>query len=299
MSSPAKVSPKATRSPLSQSVASTLPRTSTNASPLDTFHVTTRQPTFEELNLSHIINGETCSPISYADFASFVTHKEFTTENLLFVIWFRSYRERYNCFDQGIRNGVPVPSTRLGDRYAPFAYLNRPADVGAGEPVESTGGSDVLATPPDRNTEQKHGGPSTIPRNDFNRCEWAVDGRECNCGDPNHHRSEDVVKKTGWFNYRGKGSIVAKAEPTVQHTSSRPMRPPAGTVPTELADQPLRDEARRAFATFLRKGGSRELGVSDELREFAKACLRRSTAPEIVSVQFFAMKFRSHAAKLP
>jgi hypothetical protein len=45
----------------------------------------------------------------------------------------------------------------------------------------------------------------------------------------------------------------------------------------------MREEAERAFATFLRKSGSRELGISDELRKFSGLCLQRSTAPEVVS----------------
>lgn len=64
-----------------------------------------------------------------------------------------------------------------------------------------------------------------------------------------------------------------------------PTRPPIGTTFDKPEDQPMREEAVRAFATFLRKGGSRELGISDELREFAKTCLKRSTAPEVVSAQ--------------
>ena len=246
----------------------------------------------------HILNGETCSPISYADFASFVTHKEFTTENLLFVIWFRSYRERYESFDEDIRNGVPVPSTRLGDRYTPFAYLDKTADEGAGEPIDSSGSSEAVSTRPNPETKLEHGQPAVTPRHAFNPCEWTVDGRGCNCGDPNHHRSEDVAKKPTWLSFRGEKSFAAMPKSIIQHTSLYPTRPPLGTVPIELANQPLRDEARRAFATFLRKGGSRELGVSDELREFARVCLLRSTAPEVVSVQVMVIEFH-RGAKLP
>ncbi|WVO20136.1 uncharacterized protein IAS62_001427 [Cryptococcus decagattii] len=45
-------------------------------------------------------------------------------------------------------------------------------------------------------------------------------------------------------------------------------------------EQPLRDQAQRAFATFLKKGGSKELSISDELREYVRTCLEASTAPE-------------------
>ena len=51
----------------------------------------------------------------------------------------------------------------------------------------------------------------------------------------------------------------------------------------EALDQPMREEAQRAFATFVKAGGSRELNCADELRSFVATCLRRSTAPEVVS----------------
>jgi hypothetical protein len=51
-----------------------------------------------------------------------------------------------------------------------------------------------------------------------------------------------------------------------------------------IGEQPMREEAARAFSTFLRSGGSRALGVSDDLRQFARTCLAKSSAPECVSL---------------
>jgi hypothetical protein len=146
-------------------------------------------PTLEKLKLVNILNNETCSPISYKDFSTFVTEKEHSTENLLFVIWYRSYEARWKQLSQDVRDRIPVPSTRLGDRYAPFG--GRGGQVGAKEGEKST----------------------SLP----------------------------------------------------------------------IGEHPMREEAARAFSTFLRSGGSRALGVSDDLRQFARTCLARSSAPECVS----------------
>lgn len=138
-------------------------------------------PSLEDLKLVNILNSETCPPISFKNFTTFITEKEHTTENLLFVIWYKSYEVRWRALDQVARDKVPVPSTRLGDRYDPFRLMA-----------------------------------------------------------PDHE---------------------------VQ----------------EVGDQPMREEAVRAFATFLKQDGSRALGVSDELRRFARTSLTRSSAPECVS----------------
>jgi hypothetical protein len=55
-----------------------------------------------------------------------------------------------------------------------------------------------------------------------------------------------------------------------------------GVTMLPIGEQPMREEAARAFSTFLRSGGSRALGVSDDLRQFARTCLAKSSAPECV-----------------
>lgn len=148
-----------------------------------------RGPTLENLTLVNILNNETCSPISFKDFSTFITEKEHTTENLLFVIWYRSYEARWKELKENVRERVPVPSTRLGDRYDPF------------------------------------------------------------------RRRSDTISK------REEGGDVSMLS---------------------IGEQPMREEAARAFSTFLRSGGSRALGVSDDLRRFARTCLAKSSAPECV-----------------
>lgn len=80
-------------------------------------------PRLEDLKLTNILNAETCPPISFKDFTTFITEKEHTTENLLFVIWYKSYEVRWQALDQVARDKIPIPSTRLGDRYDPFRLI--------------------------------------------------------------------------------------------------------------------------------------------------------------------------------
>lgn len=148
-------------------------------------------PTLENLKLASILNNETCSPISFKDFTNFISEKEHTAENLLFAVWYRSYAARWRDWDENLKKRVPVPSTKLGDRYDLFT--------------------------------------------------------------------------------RGRGSDV------------QPNLDDASVVMLPIGEQPMREEAARAFSTFLRSGGSRALGVSDDLRQFARTCLAKSSAPECVS----------------
>ena len=214
-------------------------------------------PSLDDLTLEHILNGETCHPISFNDFAGFTANKEFTSENLLFVLWFRSYRNRFDALPVDKRAKVPVPSTRLGDRYRPFAYLTQ-------ERRDTKADSSVGTPTP--NTSFKG------PEHAFGVCDWAA---------------EDAPGSNTLPQLYGKG---LRPSPMLLGQASI-LRPtlPAGAEYDPVEDQPMREEAIRAFSTFLKKTGSRELGISDELREFAKTCLQRSTAPEVVSRFFYCM----------
>ncbi|ORX33642.1 hypothetical protein BD324DRAFT_638996 [Kockovaella imperatae] len=137
-----------------------------------------RRPKLEDIKLAHVLNGHTCPPISFTDFASYLAKREMTLENLLFVLWFRSYSHRWAQASDTHR--VPVPLTELHHRHDPFTHL--------------------------------------------------------------------TVSPDSWL---------------------------------DPIDQPMRDEAQRAFATFFQHGATRELNCTDDLRGFVGTCLRRSTAPEV------------------
>ncbi|KAG5648704.1 hypothetical protein DXG03_000051 [Asterophora parasitica] len=45
--------------------------------------------------VANVLAGDTCAPISLADFEKHLTFIEYSVENLQFVVWFQDYRERY------------------------------------------------------------------------------------------------------------------------------------------------------------------------------------------------------------
>ncbi|KAG6919756.1 hypothetical protein DXG01_001590 [Tephrocybe rancida] len=58
------------------------------------------QPLLSEVTLASILAGDTCVPISLADFEKHLTFVEYSVENLQFLVWFQDYRERYIKFSQ-------------------------------------------------------------------------------------------------------------------------------------------------------------------------------------------------------
>ena len=155
--------------------------------------------------------------------------------------------------------------------------------MGAGEQRQASGVGEVAFRLPFTESRSEQKKASVQPQHDFQACGWTIDGRECNCGDVTHHHPSGM-KWSNRFSLRKKESVVPGIEPILHHGPTHPTIPPAGTIFADAEKQPMREEVQRAFATFLRKRGSRELGISDELREFARVCLSRSTAPEAVSL---------------
>lgn len=176
---------------------------SSSISHVPLFRAQSHQPSLDELKLSHILNGETCPPISFSDFAAFVAHQEFTTENLLFVIWYRSYRERYEQMSAEIKTAVPVPSTRLVDRYTPFAYLDKAMKEGLPERGPTSADGEVgFSVPADQSRPQQK--TSFAQRqHGIKPCDWTIDGKACSCGNANHHHPT-VVKRPSRFSLRSK-----------------------------------------------------------------------------------------------
>ncbi|KAI9632518.1 uncharacterized protein MKK02DRAFT_40821 [Dioszegia hungarica] len=242
-------------------------------------------PTLDSLTLAHILNGETCPPIAFPDFAAFVSHKEFTTENLLFVMWFRSYRHRYAQLPKEVQDAIPVPSARMGDRYTPFKYLDSEMVDG----VMGGGRESIDAKVEFDSSTPKRDNPRRVrhyKEGEFQPCAWSA-GRGCNCGNPAGHKHDSKPQKRPWFGRRKSSTLSNldastspyKVAPILNPASAYPSLPPPGTKMMPAEEQPLRAEAERAFGTFLKKGGTRELGISDELRVFARDTLARSTAP--------------------
>ncbi|WRT65573.1 uncharacterized protein IL334_002518 [Kwoniella shivajii] len=258
---------------------------SVSTHPLSRFNSSAVQPILDDLKLSNILNGETCPPISFIDFASFVANKEFTTENLLFILWFRSYRERFDKLEQKVKETIPIPSTRLGDRYDPYGYIDRP--MPQHDPSEPEQDTPVVFSEPFRSRD---GGskPCFCHTENINH-KTCRQFSSCHCAETKvvtARRASRLLSITHSLIGSRRPSTIShpnesNALTSILHQATHPPLPPPGTVLAEPAQQPMRDEAHRGFATFLRKGGSKELGISDELREYTRVCLARSTAPEV------------------
>jgi hypothetical protein len=230
---------------------------------------TSAMPTIDDINLAHVLNGETCPPISFHDFSVFVTRREHTAENLLFVVWFRNYQAQWQAQDEEKRRQVPIPSTRLGDRYEPYGYLDKRRETKVKDTLEP---ESVVPSLPFQALAASTSIPRTPVSHKFKVCTKTVNGQPCRCGDETHHPPSPSTH------------AQPHAGPSLHHSSRQPALPPIGTTYTEPAHQPMREEAERAFVCFMQKGGSRELGISDDLRQFTRTALDRSTAPEVVSL---------------
>ncbi|WVO13250.1 hypothetical protein L204_100863 [Cryptococcus depauperatus] len=226
------------------------------------------QTSLGQLKLHHILNGDTCSPISFTDFADFVTHKDHSSENILFVLWFRDYKENWSLLEQDIRRGVPIPSTSLQDRHEPFAYLDAEYEIST---CQSKQRSEGLANP-------------VIVR--AHRTRLVIDGNENDSFDTKEtekgrQRSSKLLSVLSNVSTRTSSTLeVVVTTPTTSCTLTYPPLPPPGTTFLPPEEQPMRKNAYRGFETFLQKGGCRELSISDDLREFVELSLAKSTAPE-------------------
>ncbi|OCF74858.1 hypothetical protein I204_03701 [Kwoniella mangroviensis CBS 8886] len=265
-----------------------------STSPLSRFTSSTTQPALEELKLSNILNGETCPPISFIDFATFVANKEFTTENLLFILWYRSYKTRFDKLESKEKESIPIPSTRLGDRFDPYGYLDRPVDEQNSKTDQQQQHQEapVLFSEPFRSRSASSSNKQVqIAQHQHQQQNCPHPTSTCYCADNNRpasncRRTSRLLSITHSLLGSRRPSSTSHSHEnsplrSILHQKPYPPLPPAGTVFAEPSQQPMREEVQRAFATFLRKGGSRELSVSDELREYTKLCLAKSTAPEV------------------
>ncbi|WWC97083.1 hypothetical protein V866_003960 [Kwoniella sp. B9012] len=267
---------------------------SMSTSPSSRFTSSTTQPALEELKLSNILNGETCPPISFIDFATFIANKEFTTENLLFILWYKSYKTRFDKLESKEKESIPIPSTRLGDRFNPYGYLDRPVDEQhtKSEHQQQQQETPVVFSEPFRSRSASSSNKQ-IQHAQHQHQQQSCPHPTSTCYCVEHNRPAPNCRRTSRLLSITHSLLGSRRPSSTSHShESNPLRsilhqkpypplPPAGTVFAEPSQQPMREEAQRAFATFLRKGGSRELSISDELREYTKLCLAKSTAPEV------------------
>ena len=242
----------------------------------------------------------------FREFQQFVTHKEFTTENLLFTIWFRSYRRRFSELEESERLKVDAPSDRLGDTLSPFGYLNKSAGgrrktllalVRGDSGTSSSMGSGLGHGGEGGSTEQRERSGSIPLRSMLKRVgSIAGKGGEGRVGpSPMPHvlttgsASTTFSPPTSPRLFGGQGlPRYAPSPPPPTHLALSVGVPSSAYLPTiDPRDQPMRKEAQRAFDTFLRPGSARELNVTDEMRTRCRIALESSTHPDVVSEIYF------------
>lgn len=107
---------------------------------------------FKDVTLSSILDGKTCSPIALHDFLDFTTHKEVSSENVLFLVWFQSYRARFEALEEKERARVARPDRKLDQQRDPFGYLV----VGGSETVTTLGGLSEAGTMASTSASHQH-----------------------------------------------------------------------------------------------------------------------------------------------
>ncbi|KIW14385.1 hypothetical protein PV08_07167 [Exophiala spinifera] len=96
------------------------------------------------LTLDHVLNNDTCSPLSLYDFYMYLKHIERSPENLEFYIWFKDYEARYN---ESSHTNSPTQETPLlfssKDEKSSSAGGGTYCSLGFGAPGDAT----ELSTP--------------------------------------------------------------------------------------------------------------------------------------------------------
>ncbi|KAJ3487245.1 hypothetical protein NLI96_g3678 [Meripilus lineatus] len=151
-----------------------------------------------DITLDNILSGETCEPISLADFETYLGYKEYSLENLHFVVWFQDYRKRFFELPQEIQDlspgtsqfvfSIPCPAKtaqRIADSKKNFAWFfpsrsSHLEDRGAmsPSPYPDTSASFSLSQPSSPMLPSKAPAPVFIPRPEIqpfrDECQAAV-----------------------------------------------------------------------------------------------------------------------------
>lgn len=169
------------------------------------------------------------------------------------MIWYRSYLRRFEQLAETERNKVDIPSNKLEDGSSPFAHLQK-----------------------GRKTWAERVRQQSIAR---------LGGVE-----PDNRRSSSSIPLISIFTRNGSGhTTLSPLQGASPEQREHLALPPTSTLSSAYlpevrpADQPMRQEAERAFETFLKQGAEKELNVTEEMRRRCRIALEGSTHPEVVS----------------
>ncbi|CCM03362.1 uncharacterized protein FIBRA_05491 [Fibroporia radiculosa] len=197
------------------------------------------------ITLANVLAGDTCYPISLRSFEAYLYHKEYSLENLQFVVWFQDYRRRFFELPSEIQKASPGP------RQFRFA-LPTPART-AQRVAESERNAlchigDTPATPSAHNSSFLYFSGTA--------------GTESNYFPGSPRWRDDMPPALGM-------PLLCES---ANSTADRGARTPA--------EQPLRAECMRAVATFLRPGVTKELPLDPVVRDMVVRDLTWNTHPD-------------------
>lgn len=117
-------------------------------------------------------------PCSFKDLELFLSHKEYSSENLQFIVWLRSYQRRFLALPEHVRRRAPRPLAK-NDRWNP-GESRREWEKARGLLVDAdgTGSGGTAASLPAQGTrysvEIDEKGLVDVKRAGFQTCAWCV-----------------------------------------------------------------------------------------------------------------------------
>ncbi|EJD36582.1 hypothetical protein AURDEDRAFT_117055 [Auricularia subglabra TFB-10046 SS5] len=69
-----------------------------------------------DLTLAHLLAGDTCPPISIAEFEAYLAFQENALQHLQFVVWFQDYTKRFFALPPHVRHLAPGPPDEVFER---------------------------------------------------------------------------------------------------------------------------------------------------------------------------------------
>lgn len=81
------------------------------------------------VTVEEIVSGTRCSPLTLKEFEGFLLHEEHSVENLQFIVWYRSYCERFNALAPEYKALSSPPTERFTSFYTPAGSIRTASSI--------------------------------------------------------------------------------------------------------------------------------------------------------------------------
>ncbi|KAI0080786.1 hypothetical protein K474DRAFT_1657268 [Panus rudis PR-1116 ss-1] len=207
------------------------------------------------ITLDHVLTGETCEPISLSDFETYLEYKEYSIENLHFLVWYQDYRQRFSQLPRELQELSPSPSSSLDNNLQSASQV----------PLPSIGKTERRLTASKVNYEN-------YVLNQKPSLATLVGESQGPCSPVSPTFSTSGYSSASYHGQSQPNSPLLRA------TSG------SGTFASSHLDpdrQPFRQECLCVLKTFLRDGSSRELSLDGRVREMIVRDLTWTTHPDV------------------